>query len=376
MIIPLKNGIQHYLWGGKFPADFTNLSDTREPQAELWMGTHPRLPSKHSGTDKSLADYVQEQPEALLGEAASYGELPFLFKVLSAAKPLSIQAHPSKDQAQRGFSRENALGIPLDAQNRNYKDNNHKPEILSPITEFTALSGFRESREIIEFFGQLNAQELVRILKEDGIAKFYQAIVELPQVERARLIQLASSLEGNEGYWISRLQQEFPDQLGVLAPLYLNLIHIKPGEALYMDAGILHAYLEGTGIELMANSDNVLRAGCTKKHVDVPELLQVLKFIQGPPELIKPILEDGWQCFHTEAEEFTLSRREIGEETLLFHTENVPHILLLVQGSISVQEEGDGKIFRLSPGNSLFIAADSPAIRIKGSGLVFRAGYR
>jgi len=217
--------------------------------------------------------------------------LPFLFKVLASAKPLSIQAHPNRAQARQGFARENELGIPLDAPNRNYKDDNHKPEIICALTPFWALIGFRKIEEMIDLLERLQIHSLekeIDILRAQpnsaGLKDFFRAVMTLDKqskeeaVGEALVSAEARADEDPVSSWMIKLHQEYPGDIGVLSTVLLNLIRLEPGDALYQSAGELHAYLEGVGMELMANSDNVLRGGLTPKHVDVPELLNTLNF--------------------------------------------------------------------------------------------------
>jgi mannose-6-phosphate isomerase len=314
----MTNPVQHYAWGSShwIPHLLHTENPGEEPWAELWMGAHPASPStvQVRGGGIGLGQLIAEDPRRYLGAegAANFGGLPFLFKLLAAARPLSIQAHPGKEQARQGWQRENDRGIPLDAPERNYRDDNHKPEILCALSPFTALCGFRLPRDI---YGLLSAYlaNAPRSL-QSGLAPlwaaleggneggplrgFFKRLYAIPGELRMELTAYALSAqdpgspEADPGIWplIRRFAGYYPGDPGILAPLYLNLLRLAPGQAIYLPAGILHAYVEGFGVELMANSDNVLRGGLTSKHIDVDELTRVLYFHPFMPELISPRL--------------------------------------------------------------------------------------
>ncbi len=264
--------------------------------------------------ERSLEDLIAEDPAAALGARVARrfdGRLPFLFKVLAAARPLSIQAHPSLEQARRGHAEENAKGVA--AAERNYVDDNHKPEVLCALTRFHALSGFRDPGEALALLRSLDVP--VDAGPRVTTSGLYRALVCLDAeakrraVDRLQSAALARESELPEAKWILRALAEYPGDFGAVSVLLLNLVELGPTEALYQKAGVLHAYLEGTGIELMANSDNVLRGGLTAKRVDVAELLRVVDFTPGPPCRVAPARGRGAeQVYPTPAAEFRLSR--------------------------------------------------------------------
>jgi mannose-6-phosphate isomerase len=308
----LTNPVRHYDWGSPhwIPRLLGVENPGEKPWAELWMGAHPAAPSAVRGI--SLGQLIAGDPPRYLGAegAARYGGLPFLFKLLAAARPLSIQAHPGKEQARQGWQRENDRGIPPEAPERNYRDDNHKPEILCALSPFTALCGFRPPRDIASLFSAYLA-DAPRSLRS-GLAPLWASLEEgaegsplrafltnllgLSPELRAELTAYARSapprgpagLDPDPWPLVRRLAEYYPGDPGILAPLYLNLLRLAPGQALYLPAGILHAYVEGFGVELMAASDNVLRGGLTSKHVDVDELTRVLYFHPFTPEPINP----------------------------------------------------------------------------------------
>ncbi len=327
-IYRLDNPVQHYAWGSRtvIPELLGEPSPAAEPWAELWMGAHPVATSRVRGPDRSepLDAFIARDPGAVLGAAAAArfaGALPFLFKVLAAAEPLSIQAHPSLAQAREGFARENRARIALDAPDRCYRDANHKPELICALTAFSALNRFREPREIVERCAALDEPALAQAVAalrdradRAGLAAFFATLWTLAGPARRAAIASAVAWARDRGAgdpaarWVSALARRHPDDIGVLAPLLLNVVELAPGEAMFLPAGELHSYLEGAGIEIMANSDNVLRGGLTAKHVDVPELLHVLAFRAGDVERLRPQRVAGGEArYATAVDEFALS---------------------------------------------------------------------
>jgi mannose-6-phosphate isomerase len=359
--------------------------------AELWMGAHPVSPSRLSADDKSLAVLIGENPEIALGSCSvsQFGlQLPFLFKILSAASPLSLQAHPGKRQAKEGFKKENSTGIPLAAPTRNYKDDNHKPEILLAITDFSALCGFRNVKETIELFDSLSLPQLTDSLQDlrrtGEYTPFFGFLLGLSHTDCANLISTLrpklSSLDlntlPNYAHKAFSLLEElialFPNDAGVLAPLYLNIVDLAPGDALYLPEGILHSYIRGTGLELMANSDNVLRGGLTGKHIDKTELLSVLEPTPYVPKIICSRMDDGIQRYITPSPEFELSaiRKKTGVTQYSFIADG-PSIILGEKGAIILRSETDS--FTVSQGVTVFLPATGNSILIEGQGSCYRA---
>jgi mannose-6-phosphate isomerase len=327
-LLVLENPILNYSWGSRTAiADLLGRpAPTDLPEAELWIGAHPKAPSRIvAPAGLGTFDHaIQENPVGILGHEVCdrFGnELPFLLKVLAAAEPLSIQAHPSHEQARRGWERENAEGVPLDAPRRNYRDPNHKPELVSALSSFTALKGFRPLDDIARGLEPVArpeiAPELGRLAREHAplaLRALFARLMTLDPEERGAVLKRATSEAARRRRtdpaweWVARLMKHYPGDVSTLAPLYLNLMTLAPGEALFLPAGELHAYLEGTAIEIMANSDNVLRGGLTPKHVDVPELLATLLFEGSNPEVLKPVDSGpGERAYRTPAREFELA---------------------------------------------------------------------
>ncbi len=393
-MLRLENTIQNYAWGSR--SAIANLlggpSPSAEPQAELWMGAHPKAPSLVLPTRESLAALIAREPEATLGGALSerFGQrLPFLFKVLAAETPLSLQAHPSLEQARAGFDAEQIRGIPLAAPERNYRDRNHKPELLCALTPFEALCGFRAIRDSLDLFRTLAAphvSSLIDILDHlptaSGVSRLLSTLLSLPVEHRAELaretLERCSLLAGEEGTfqrefsWAARIGVLYPGDIGIVSALLLNLVQLAPGEAIYLPAGNLHAYLSGMGMEIMANSDNVLRGGLTPKHVDAPELLRVLDFSSGPPTVLQGELRGSARVYQTPSAEFELQSFRIapGEQPAVTERRG-PEILFCERGTISIQ--CGAQMLTLARGQSIFIMSAEPSYALSGEGTLFRA---
>jgi mannose-6-phosphate isomerase len=377
----LDNPVRPYAWGSRtvIAGLLGRPTPSPHPEAEMWLGAHPGNPSHlvaADGTRTSLLDAVRANPDALLGPDRAVkwsGSLPFLLKVLAADEPLSLQAHPSAAQAAEGFARETAAGLPVEAPTRNYRDPSHKPELICALTEFHALVGFRPIPETIALLRALDVPELAPHLAllaaqpdADGLRALFTTWITLPQsvLDRAvpalqgacvRLAQAGGEFAA-EARTALELSERYPGDAGVLAALLLNLVVLAPGEALYLPAGNLHAYLSGAGIELMANSDNVLRGGLTSKHVDVPELLRVLDFTPGQPPVLRGTAADGWVRYDTDAAEFRLHRLEgDGSEPPVGVPDCGPRILLCTRGSAEVRAPGTERV--LGGGQALWLGA-------------------
>lgn len=369
----LSSQVQPYAWGSRtaLPA-LLGLPDTGGPQAELWLGAHPLAPSR-TEAGQPLDAFLAEAPSQRLGASAvaRFGpRLPFLLKVLAAAEPLSLQAHPSLAQAQAGFAREEALGVPLTAPHRNYKDANHKPELLCALTPFTALCGFRRREDTLRLFEGLGL-ETSRLRAQGLGAWFSWVLTERPAREVEQAARGAQA--GVDGFDAEcalalRLAQAYPGDVGLLGALALNLVTLAPGDALYLDAGNLHAYVEGVGVELMANSDNVLRGGLTPKHVDAAELLSVLDFRDGPVEVLRPSGSPE-AVYETPAADFRLSRLELHGEHA--PPRRGPEVLLVTEGHLVARAGAEER--RLSRGEALFVGADEGRLALSGEATVFRA---
>lgn len=317
-IAKLRNSIQNYPWGSRtaLAGLLGRPRPSDQPEAELWMGAHPKAPSMvvTPAGERALGDVIADDPPAVLGPEVARrfdGRLPFLFKILAAAQPLSIQAHPNLEQARRGYADENAKGVP--PPDRNYVDDNHKPEVVCALTRFHALSGFRDPAQALPLLRAFDvpipeaadrtAAGLFRALLALSAQDKRRAVARLAVAARAREAELA------EARWVLRALAVYPGDFGAVSVLLLNLVELAPGDALYQPPGLLHAYLEGTAVELMANSDNVLRAGLTAKRVDAGELLRVVDFTPAPARRVASVGGSGDErVYPTPAREFRLSR--------------------------------------------------------------------
>ncbi len=383
----MVNRVQNYAWGStEMLSRLTNNPPSAEPQAEVWMGSHPKSPSSvrlPGNVEVSLDDYIVENPEMSIGERAislnppeeKRPGLPYLFKILTAERGLSIQAHPSRGQAQIGYEREDVAGIPVDAPNRTYRDRNHKPEMLYAVEDFWGMRGFRPLDELVnevsgwrqcvpdELTPLHNAfssfidhadwarwKTVVQCLIESGEKDTDRKLLSRSAVEYA--VKNCRSQDRDDRYWwVGELTRQFPGDPGAAAPLYLNLVHLSPGEAMYLDARTLHAYLYGAGVEIMANSDNVLRSGCTVKYVDAAELLRVLEFTGGPAEIISGTPVAGGRHFSPPAAEFELC---VLSDKSRVYSANAPIVILALGGAVGLGGAAD---FHIRSGESVFVTA-------------------
>lgn len=395
----LKNRIQTYAWGSHtaIPELLGAPAPSETPQAELWMGAHPKAPSevRYENQWISLAHLIEKYPEDILGEdsAAKFdNRLPYLFKVLAAEKPLSIQAHPNKEQAIQGFERENQENIPLNAANRNYKDQNHKPECICALTPFYALNGFRNIPDTCRLMESLCPERsedefdgLLRHLNIHGLRAFFNGLMTIDDTRKKDLIGKVALNAKHQAKgdpiseWIVRLHNEYPGDIGVLAPVFLNLICLEPGQAMFLPAGELHSYLDGVGIELMANSDNVLRGGLTPKHVDVPELMNVLNFEERDVNILSPRKISAYESvYDTPAEEFILSVITVrdGRKDAVFPRTNPggsAEILLCVEGSGVITDIKTDDTLEINKGMSVIKPAAAGKYRIEGNVTFYKA---
>ena len=386
-----------YAWGSKsFIQELTGERlESYQPLAELWMGAHPKASSQilNGNTLVNLHYIIAEDPCDFIGKktAREYkDQLPFLLKVLAAEQPLSIQVHPNSKQAREGFLRENKLNVPMDSPLRNYKDEFHKPELIVALTEFHAMCGFREWHEIAHLFkkylSKLNIEPINNFIhnpEEESFKQFYEFIMKADLNQQSELLENflhhvhtampADPQEQLINEWSIKLSKMYPGDIGVISPLLLNIYVLKPWEGLYLEAGIIHSYLKGAGIEIMANSDNVLRGGLTPKNVDVEELLCVLDFSPHRIKTVTPCkISDSEQSYETPAKEFALSFiHHKKEQRTDFNASGSPEIIFCYDGSFEV--ENCSQILTLDKGQSLFIPYEVEGFSISGKGSIFRA---
>lgn len=382
------NKIQNYDWGSQDA--LTKLYHIKNPQhllmAELWMGAHPKASSIVEDINNqqkiSLDKLIATDPIYYLGEkiAQKFHRLPFLFKVLCAAQPLSIQVHPDKIAAEAGFKRENALGIALDCPNRNYKDDNHKPELIYALTPFKALNLFRPLKEIANLL--IPIAEILPIIQlflktptETLLAQLFNHLLNLTVREKQLLLIALKSIvlkvHGEPWYTIKKILPLYPDDNGIFALLLLNIIELKPDEAMFLYARTPHAYIEGIGLEVMANSDNVLRAGLTNKHIDIVELLANIDFITKPCNtlLLQPIIRDNKCCYPIPVDDFAFSLYLIDNQLTTIENSSAT-ILFCVDGKISITSEN--QTTEILSGESIFISASERNIMLNGKGKLAR----
>ncbi len=361
-LVKLSGAVQHYDWGGKtYIPQLTGVKNSDDqPFAELWMGDHPGAPATAFLPEGEIAlnDLFKAAPDWLGGKmAAAFGtRLPYLLKILDVRSMLSIQVHPDKPAAVEGFREENEAGIPINAPIRNFKDDNHKPEVMVALSDFWLLHGFRSDEETDQLL-KSSVPELTFLhetWKSSGIKVVYRHLMEMPQEEvDALLTPLAERLgaktpedKQHPDFWAWRAIESFRPakgrfDRGIFSIYLFNLVNLRPGEGIYQGAGIPHAYLEGVNVELMANSDNVFRGGLTTKHIDVPLLLQHLHFDPVTPVAIPGISRSETEIIYpTPAPDFELSCVRLEKDQL--HTSEStcgPHILIVLEGSVLVNKQ-------------------------------------
>lgn len=383
----LTPSLQHYAWGGDhYLYDLMEQQPSGKPAAELWLGAHPKAPAMLTGTDKTLIEYIATDPNKVLGSniVEQFGpHLPYLMKVLDVRKMLSIQVHPDKKTAETGFAREEAKGIARTSPNRNYRDNNHKPELGVAISDFYLLHGFKSTAAIRQsLIGIPEWTKLLPIFENEGTAGLYEYVM---QAEQETIDQLLSGLgfrllggqynRMQPEFWARRAVEQYTDQghfdRGIFSIYWLNLVHLRSGEGIFQAAGIPHAYLEGQCIELMAASDNVIRGGLTQKHIDVAELLTTISFDPVSPVVLSPLkASDGWSVYHTPVSDFKLTCLNADADCAYEICAQGAETLLLFSGIASagnLQLNPSWRIILLQDGERITISTHQPTI-------IFRAG--
>jgi len=396
-VLRLRPIARDYSWGSRTAIpEFLAQPPTGAPVAELWFGAHPSGPSRldHPHPVADLRAFIERHPVETLGEdvLARFGpRLPYLLKIIAPARPLSLQVHPSLEGAREGFAEEDARGIPVDAKERNYRDTNHKPEMLYALITFEALSGFRAPRRAAELFADLDAplaRRMLQILRAnptaDGVRDAF-ALLLTPAtrpsadevaavVDACRARAAAGSTSPRADAIVALLAEHFPGDAGVVASLLLNPVTLRPGQAMFIPAGGVHGYLSGLGVELMANSDNVLRAALTDKHVDADELCRVVDFIAAPPIRIgaEEFGEDT-RVFYAPVDDFELSVTDVGDPAEATRLPGRgPRILLCLDGDVLVASQSDTQALRR--GESVFVPADEGRLTVRGRGTLVQAG--
>jgi len=400
MFVSIENTPRDYAWGsdGEISA-LLGASPAGGPEAELWLGAHDGSPARivdpgSTGGARDLAEWIGRSPSQALG---AHPRLPFLLKVLAASAPLSLQAHPTLEQAQAGFARENALGVPLDAAHRNYKDPHPKPEIIVAVSErFEALCGFRPVAETRAILRALGVDDLAARLEAQPLRDVFEWLItrgagvddlvaRVSRVPKTKEIGGGNALPGTNAAQngqdsfvlgdavggaldtVRRLATAYPGDPGIVVALLLHRVTLRRGEALFLPAGNIHAYLDGVGIELMTASDNVLRGGLTTKHVDTDELLRVLDFGTAPVPYLRPASVGGAQQYRPDGPGFALLRIDGPAH----HRLTGPAIALCTSGDLSVT--GATSTTTLSRGAAVYVTPDEAQLAFAGEGELYLA---
>ena len=374
-IYRLKGKVQHYAWGGfeALPQLLNQNNTDKKPFAEYWLGAHPLHSSLVETTngDVLLVQLIQQNPQQFLGERVlkHFSSFPFLLKVLDVRQMLSIQVHPDKASAQQAFAAENERGIAPDAFNRNYKDDNHKPELMVALSDFWLLHGFKPEEDLKELLSsEPDFQFLLNTFEEGGYEALYQRVMTMPQEEvnavlgpvMDRILPLYKNGElqkAHEDFWAARAVETFCKDgqydRGIFSIYFFNLLHLKKGEGIYQPAGLPHAYLEGQNVEIMANSDNVLRAGLTDKHIDIAELMKHVQFSETIPQIIRADERSTETVYKSAAAEFEVSRYVLPANAEQSWQTSGPEIVLVLSGNVMVSAGDEG--LTLGKGEAAFV---------------------
>ena len=439
----LDPAVRHYDWGSRTAIpDLLGLPASDRPWAELWFGAHPQGPALAGEAGTPLDQAVAADPVAALGPAAAarFGRLPFMVKVLAAARPLSLQTHPDAEAARAGCAREDGLGLPRTSPERSFRDGSPKPELICALTPFEALWGFRDPAPTLALLESIDTPALdpmrrrlaadptpsglrdltAWLLGRDraAAAEFNRQVARAcrpaPVSERAAGAERRSVSEraagaerrsvseraagerasgegrGSDEWAAERalavdLEAQFPDDPGVAVALLLNRVTLQPGEALFLGPGLLHSYLGGTGVEVMASSDNVIRAGLTSKPTDIPAFLEVVSTDPVTPDVQRPAPVGGVADYRAPVGEFSLQRIEADGEVSVG---GGPAILLCTRGRARARgnRAGDTRVggaradsreagdLEISPGEAVWVDARTEAVTLRGEATVFRAG--
>lgn len=375
-LLKIKGVVQHYSWGGYdfIPQLLHTENKEQKPFAEYWLGAHPNSPSVIENGQEKLSAFINADPSGTLGQAVAgrFASLPFLFKILDVRQMLSIQVHPSKGSAVIGFAEENQKDIPLTAAHRNYKDENHKPELMVALSDFWLLHGFKKEDLLKTTLGSIpEFAFLLEDFEKRGYKGLYEEVMNLPQERVNAILQplmdrITPLYKNNEfrkdqeDFWAARAALSFCKNgnydRGIFSVYFFNLVHLKKGEGIFQPEGMPHAYLEGQNVEVMANSDNVLRAGLTDKHIDVPELMKHVKFEATHPAPLHPAAVSH-RLFASPAEEFELHQYHLEQAKEEVVETKSAEIWFATQGQTQIRT--DKETISLAKGEGLFVVAGS-----------------
>lgn len=393
-IFKLKGKVQHYAWGGTayIPHWLGIENKENKPFAEYWMGAHPSASSALivDGKEENLYNLIQQDANSIIGEktATAFGELPYLFKILDVKDMLSIQVHPSKESAEKGFNDEEANGVAINAPHRNYKDKNHKPEVMVALSEFWLLHGFLSEDKLLKVLQTVpEFKNFESLVMDKGYKGLYEHVMLMPQVEVDALLTPLVEREINRkrnneltradaGWWVAKLyeQQEKFSNLdrGIFSIYFFNIVKTNPGEAVFQGAGLPHAYLEGQNVELMANSDNVLRGGLTPKHIDVPELIKYIIFEGIEPNVMKGIdLTSGEKNYPCPVPDFGISKIELSEGEVYEAETTSLEIIVIIEGTLNAK--GSNNITAKRGEAVAVLAGETYAVSTSGKLIAYKA---
>lgn len=358
-IFKLKGKVQHYAWGGtEFIPHWLGIkNEEQKPYAEYWMGAHPSALSNLiiNNDEKQLNELIKNEPQKFIGQKTQteFGELPYLFKILDVKDMLSIQVHPTKQEAEKGFDEEEKKGINIKDAKRNYKDRNHKPEVMVALSEFWLLHGFLKEdklHDVLQTVPEFDGFD--EIFSEKDYKGLYEHVMTMPQhdvdnllsslVERELQNKQDNQLTKQDpGWWVAKLyEHNTPHEnfdRGIFSIYFFNIMKAEPGEAVFQGAGLPHAYLEGQNVELMANSDNVLRGGLTPKHIDVPELIKHINFQGIEPNVLKGThSENGEKNYPCPVKDFGISKIELNNKETYQSQSKSLEIIVIINGQLKI----------------------------------------
>ena len=381
-IYRLIGKLQHYDWGGKrFIPSLIGINPNELPYAEYWMGAHEKCSSDVELSENkkiSLRELIEKHPEESLGNYVflNFHRLPYLLKVLDVMTMLSIQVHPAKKTAEIGFARENNEGIAKEDAHRNYKDDNHKPELMVALSDFWLVHGFKTKERLIEILNRTpELKGLAPVFYESGFQGLYKMVMEMPQekvngllkplIDRITPLYHEKNLKKeDENFWAARAALTFNETAkidrGIFSIYFFNLVKLKKGEGIFQAAGVPHAYLEGQNVEIMANSDNVLRGGLTTKHIDINELMKHIRFGETIPDILRPLGKENEKIYPTPAPDFQLSTFFLGPGQAVSFTTTTTEIIFVLEGSLNISSSRNS--VHVKKGESVVAFANHPII--------------